>query len=82
MPISEPKASNITNGTTTNTAAVSSANISQVPGNNRNSVDRFARAPASDGPYFASARIGDRSAHLNGISNQLNAMDAVLNNGR
>ncbi|KAJ5294294.1 hypothetical protein N7508_009115 [Penicillium antarcticum] len=81
MSIPEPKASNITNGTST-AAAVSSANISQVPGNNRNSVDRFARAPASEGPYFASARIGDRSAHLNGISSQLNAMDAVLYTGR
>ena len=72
----------IPNGTTTATAAISSTNISQVPGNNWNSVERFARAPAYEGPYFASARMGERSAHLNRLSSQLNAMDAVLNTGR
>jgi hypothetical protein len=70
------------NGTATTTAAISSTNIRLVPGNNRNSLDRFARAPASEGPYFASARMGERSAHLSRLSSQLNAMDAVLNIGR
>ncbi|KAJ6079284.1 hypothetical protein N7467_009037 [Penicillium canescens] len=82
MSIPEPTTSNMINGTATTTAAISSTNISQVPGNNRNSLDRFARAPASEGPYFASARMGERSAHLSRLSSQLHAMDAVLNIGR
>lgn len=68
-----------TNGTSTN--AVSQGNISQVPGSNRSSVDRFARAPASEGPYFAGARMLERSAHLTGLSSQLNAVEEIMKTG-
>lgn len=67
------------NGTSPN--AVSQGNVSQVPGSNRSSVDRFARAPASEGPYFAGARMPERSAHLTGLSSQLNAMEEILKTG-
>ena len=63
-------------------AAMSQGNISQVPANNRNSVDRFSRAPASEGPYFAGARMSERSAHITGLSNQLSAMDDIMKTGR
>ncbi|KAJ5467479.1 hypothetical protein N7475_005231 [Penicillium sp. IBT 31633x] len=79
MSIPEPRNTSASNGTSTN--AVSQGNISQVPGSSRSSVDRFARAPASEGPYFAGARMPERSAHLMGLSSQLNAMEEIMRNG-
>jgi hypothetical protein len=67
--------------TSTSPNAVSQGNISQVPGSTRSSVERFARAPASEGPYFAGARMLERSAHLTGLSSQLNAMEEILKSG-
>ncbi|KAJ5774172.1 hypothetical protein N7457_009068 [Penicillium paradoxum] len=80
MSIPEPRTTNVSNGTSN--TPVSQGNISQLPGNNRSSVDRFAQAPASDGPYFAGARMSDRSAHINGLSSQLDAMDKIMKTER
>ncbi|KAJ5960074.1 uncharacterized protein N7479_007224 [Penicillium vulpinum] len=79
MSLPESRNTTATNGTSTN--AVSQGNISQVSGSNRSSVDLFARAPASEGPYFAGARMPERSAHLTGLSTQLNAMEEILKTG-
>ncbi|KAJ5863856.1 uncharacterized protein N7529_005772 [Penicillium soppii] len=79
MSIPEPTTKSAANGTST--TPMSQGNISQVPGSTRSSVDRFTRAPASEGPYFAGARMSERSAHLSGLSSQLSAMDAVLKSG-
>ncbi|KAJ5439128.1 uncharacterized protein N7458_010126 [Penicillium daleae] len=73
MSIPEPSSSS-----SRNAASLSQNNVSQVPRANQNSVNRFARAPAAEGPYYAGARIQDRSTHLNGLSNQVNAMDDIL----
>ncbi|KAJ5701716.1 hypothetical protein N7488_009264 [Penicillium malachiteum] len=58
--------------------ALSQSNVSQVPLASRNSVDRYARAPVSDGPYYAGARAEDRNSHLAGLSSQVKAMDEIL----
>ncbi|KAJ5175031.1 uncharacterized protein N7482_000908 [Penicillium canariense] len=75
MSIPEPT-SNSRNGTTSHT--LSQNNVSQVPPANQNSVNRFARAPAAEGPYYAGARMPERSTHLAGLSSQVNAMDDIL----
>ncbi|KAJ5550800.1 hypothetical protein N7535_001260 [Penicillium sp. DV-2018c] len=76
MSIPEPTTTNASNST--NTRPLSEVNISQVPGSNRSCIERFARAPASEGTYFAGARMSDRSAHLTKLSSQLDAMDEIM----
>ncbi|KAJ5994329.1 hypothetical protein N7451_010053 [Penicillium sp. IBT 35674x] len=67
------------NGTpATTTSALSQSNISQVPRANHSSVDRFARASASEGPYYAGAAAAERSTHLAGLANQVNALDEIM----
>ena len=68
------------NGTTSN--VLSQNNLSQIPRSNRNSVERYIVASASDGPYYARARMEDRTAHLNGLSSLINAMDDIMKPGR
>ncbi|KAJ5891482.1 uncharacterized protein N7473_007710 [Penicillium subrubescens] len=75
MSIPEPSSSSSHNPAG---SSLSQNNVSQVPRSNQNSVNRFARAPAADGPYYAGARMGERSTHMNGLSNQVNAMDDIL----
>ncbi|KAJ5389796.1 uncharacterized protein N7496_000864 [Penicillium cataractarum] len=74
MSIPEPSSSSSRNAA----GSLSQNNVSQVPRSSQNSVNRFARAPASDGPYYAGARMGERSTHMNGLSNQVNAVDDIL----
>ena len=62
----------------TSGAALSQSNLNQVPRANRSTVDRYTRAPASEGPYYAGARMQERSSHLTGLSNQVNAVDEIL----
>lgn len=57
---------------------LSQGNVGQVPRASRSTVDRYARAPASEGPYYAGARTDERSSHLAGLSNQVNAVDDIL----
>ncbi|KAJ5669146.1 hypothetical protein N7462_010216 [Penicillium macrosclerotiorum] len=78
--MSVPQASSTTGRNGTTNTALNQGNVSQVPRANQNNVNRFARAPAAEGPYYAGARIQDRSTHLNGLSNQVNAMDQILKN--
>ncbi|KAJ5682009.1 uncharacterized protein N7477_001949 [Penicillium maclennaniae] len=77
MSIPEPSSASQQNGSTHN--ALSQINVAQVPRTIGSSVDQFARAPAADIPYFAGARIAERSTHLRGLSNQLSAMDQIMN---
>ncbi|CDM33583.1 hypothetical protein DTO013E5_1372 [Penicillium roqueforti] len=79
IPVPEPRTTSVANGTSTN--ALSQGNVSQVPASNRSSVERFARAPASEGPYFANARMPERSAHLAALSSQLNAIEEIMKTG-
>ncbi|KAJ6095503.1 hypothetical protein N7486_006249 [Penicillium sp. IBT 16267x] len=67
------------NGTTrTTTSALTQSNVSQVPRASHSSVDRFARAPASEGPYYALAAVAERSTHLAGLANQVSALDEIM----
>ncbi|KAJ5671543.1 hypothetical protein N7507_000670 [Penicillium longicatenatum] len=67
------------NGTTTaTTTALTQSNVSQVPRANHSSVDRFARASALEGPYYAGAAAAERSTHLAGLANQVNALDEIM----
>ncbi|KAJ5202059.1 uncharacterized protein N7498_006722 [Penicillium cinerascens] len=77
MSIPEPSPSSQQNGTASN--ALSQNNVGQVQRTNRSTVEKFARAPAAELPYFAGARMPERSTHLRGLSNQLNAMDEIFN---
>lgn len=65
------------NGTTG--ATLSQSNLNQVPRANRSTIDRYTRAPAADGPYYAGARMQERSSHFSRLSNQVNAVDEILN---
>ncbi|CAI7640350.1 hypothetical protein N7509_013849 [Penicillium cosmopolitanum] len=76
MSIPQSSSTNNRNGTTS--AALSQSNLNQVPRANRSTVDRYTRASAADGPYYAGARMQERSSHLTGLSNQVNAVDEIL----
>ncbi|KAB8255942.1 hypothetical protein BDV32DRAFT_153780 [Aspergillus pseudonomiae] len=53
--------------------------LSHVPDGSSNSVvDRFSQSPAADEPYFARARMQDRSSHVSRLSSQLDATDEIL----
>ncbi|KAJ5095891.1 hypothetical protein NUU61_005247 [Penicillium alfredii] len=79
MSIPEGASTNLRNSTTAN--SLSRRNLSQIPRSSRTNVDRFARAPSSEGPYFAGARMQERSSHLVGLSTQLSAMDEIFRSG-
>ncbi|KAJ5222288.1 uncharacterized protein N7469_008528 [Penicillium citrinum] len=76
MSIPQSASTNNQNGTTG--TALSQSNINQIPRANRSTVDRYTRAPASEGPYYAGARLQERSSHFAGLSNQVNAVDEIL----
>ncbi|OGM44199.1 hypothetical protein ABOM_007044 [Aspergillus bombycis] len=58
---------------------LSAGDLSHVPDGSRNSVvDRFSQSPAADEPYFARARMQDRSNHVSRLSSQLDATDEIL----
>ncbi|KAB8227780.1 hypothetical protein ETB97_010285 [Aspergillus alliaceus] len=53
--------------------------LSHVPdGSSGSVVDRFSQSPAADEPYFARARMQDRSDHVSRLSSQLDATDEIL----
>lgn len=68
----------ISNQNGTSATTLSQSNLNQVPRANRSTVDRYTRAPASEGPYYAGARMQERSSHMAGLSNQVNAVDEIL----
>ncbi|KAJ5287864.1 hypothetical protein N7478_003550 [Penicillium angulare] len=76
--MSGPKSTTATARNGTTSSSLSQNNVSQVPRASRNSIDRFTGAPASEGPYYVGARTEERSTHLTGLSNQVNAMDDIL----
>ncbi|KAJ5156418.1 hypothetical protein N7492_009221 [Penicillium capsulatum] len=61
--------------------SLSQNNVNQVGTANPSTVDRFARAPAAEGPYYAGARIQGRPAHLSGLSHQVNSADQTMRSG-
>ncbi|PKY02492.1 hypothetical protein P168DRAFT_291636 [Aspergillus campestris IBT 28561] len=41
-------------------------------------VDRFSQSNAAEEPYFARARMEDRSDHVSRLSSQLDATDEIM----
>lgn len=76
--MSVPQSSSANSHNATTSAALSQSNINQVPRASRSTVDRYTRASAADGPYYAGARMQERSSHLTGLSNKVNAVDEIL----
>ncbi|KAL3469780.1 hypothetical protein BJX99DRAFT_264869 [Aspergillus californicus] len=66
-----------TNGTGGN---LSEGNLSNVPDESSGGVDRISQSSSSDEPYFARARMGDRSQHMSQLTSELNATDELLKN--
>ncbi|RAL11388.1 uncharacterized protein BO97DRAFT_425701 [Aspergillus homomorphus CBS 101889] len=59
--------------------SLSAGNLRHIPdGSSGSLVERFTQSPAADGPYFAGARIHDRSEHASRLSSQLEATEKVL----
>ncbi|RAL04914.1 uncharacterized protein BO80DRAFT_461390 [Aspergillus ibericus CBS 121593] len=56
-------------------SSLSAGNLSHVPDGSSGSMERFSQA---DGPYYARARMGDRSEHVSRLSSQLNAAEQIL----
>ncbi|KAL2820824.1 hypothetical protein BDW59DRAFT_150594 [Aspergillus cavernicola] len=69
--------SQMTNGTGNN---LSEGNVNNVPDESSGGVDRFSQSSSSDEPYFARARMEDRSQHMNQLTSQLDATDELLKN--
>ncbi|KAA8647455.1 hypothetical protein EYZ11_004849 [Aspergillus tanneri] len=60
-------------------SGLSAGNLSYLPDESNNgNVNRFSQSSAADGPYFARARIQDRSEHVSRLSSQLDATDAIM----
>ncbi|KAF9893581.1 hypothetical protein FE257_010893 [Aspergillus nanangensis] len=60
-------------------SGLSAGNVNNVPDeSNSNAVNRFSQVSASDEPYFARARMQDRSEHVSRLSNQLDATEEIL----
>ncbi|PIG82933.1 hypothetical protein AARAC_009423 [Aspergillus arachidicola] len=58
---------------------LSAGDLSHVPdGSSHCVVDRFSQSSAADEPYFARARMQDRSDHVSRLSSQLDATDEIL----
>ncbi|OJJ46883.1 hypothetical protein ASPZODRAFT_15570 [Penicilliopsis zonata CBS 506.65] len=73
---STKKTTNAVSGTNNN---LNAGNLRHLPGeNHQNGVERFAQSGAADEPYFARARMQDRSAHASRLSSQLRDVDAML----
>ncbi|OQD68813.1 hypothetical protein PENDEC_c030G03380 [Penicillium decumbens] len=77
MSIPETSSTSQRNGTTS--SALSQSNVAQIPRTSRSSIENFVRAPAAELPYFAGARMQERSTYLRGLSNQLDALDQIFN---
>ncbi|KKK13090.1 hypothetical protein AOCH_006427 [Aspergillus ochraceoroseus] len=61
---------------------LSAGNLNNVPDESNRGVDRFSRSSAADEPYFARARMQDRSEHASRLSNQLNATEQIMKKER
>ncbi|PYH42646.1 uncharacterized protein BP01DRAFT_385304 [Aspergillus saccharolyticus JOP 1030-1] len=60
-------------------SSLSPGNLSQIPDDTSGSmVERFKQAPAADEPYFAQARMQDRSQHISRLSSQLEEAEKAL----
>ncbi|OOF96128.1 hypothetical protein ASPCADRAFT_130450 [Aspergillus carbonarius ITEM 5010] len=59
-------------------SSLSAGNLSHVPDGSSGSMDRFSQSSPADGPYYARARMADRSEHVSRLSSQLDAADQIL----
>lgn len=58
---------------------LSMGHLNNVPNESSGSVvDRFSQSNAAEEPYFARARMEDRSDHVSRLSSQLNATDEIM----
>ncbi|EAW11194.1 uncharacterized protein ACLA_088850 [Aspergillus clavatus NRRL 1] len=67
--------SNLSNGAG---HGLSAGKLSHVPDASAGGVDRFSQSSLADEPYFARARMQDRSDHASRLSSQLHATDEIL----
>ncbi|PWY91259.1 hypothetical protein BO70DRAFT_392904 [Aspergillus heteromorphus CBS 117.55] len=58
--------------------SLNASNLSLIPEGSLGGMDRFSQLPLADGPYFAQARIQDRSDHLSRLTSQLDATEKIL----
>ncbi|KAJ5179321.1 hypothetical protein N7492_002531 [Penicillium capsulatum] len=78
MSIPEPSSTH-RNGATV--APLTRTNVTQIPKVASSNLERFARAPVSDSPYFLGSRLQEPSTHLAGLTSQLSALDAMFKAG-
>ncbi|PYI05740.1 hypothetical protein BO78DRAFT_317287, partial [Aspergillus sclerotiicarbonarius CBS 121057] len=57
-------------------SSLSAGNLSHVPDGSSGSMERFSQS--ADGPYYARARMADRSEHVSRLSSQLDAAEQIL----
>ncbi|KAJ5610744.1 hypothetical protein N7510_007463 [Penicillium lagena] len=74
--MSVPEPTSRRNGATT--TILTQGNVSQIPRSSYSAVERFMRTPTAEGPYFAGARMQERSTHLTVLSSHLNAVDDIV----
>ncbi|PYH90850.1 hypothetical protein BO71DRAFT_386816 [Aspergillus ellipticus CBS 707.79] len=67
--------SKVANGTS---SSLNAGNLSHIPDGSRGGIDRFSQSSVADGPYFAQARIQDRSEHMSRLASQLDAAEQIL----
>ncbi|KAL4891722.1 hypothetical protein BDV59DRAFT_203313 [Aspergillus ambiguus] len=76
MPSGNKNSTKVSNGIG---SGLSAGNLNNVPDeSNNNIVNRFSQVSASEDPYFARARIQDRSEHVSRLSSQLDATEELL----
>ncbi|KAG2419295.1 hypothetical protein HFD88_004090 [Aspergillus terreus] len=76
MPSGNKNATKMSNGMS---SGLSAGNLNNVPDESRNNiVTRFSQVSAAEEPYFARARMQDRSEHVSRLSSQLDATEAIL----
>ncbi|KAI9376666.1 hypothetical protein BJX61DRAFT_538571 [Aspergillus egyptiacus] len=56
----------------------SELNLNKVPDESSSIVRRISQSSSADEPYFAHARMGARSDHMNYLTSQLDATDKLL----
>ncbi|GFF48111.1 hypothetical protein IFM46972_09811 [Aspergillus udagawae] len=72
---SATKSTKMTNG---ESSGLSAGKLSHIPEASNGVVDRFSQSAFADEPYFARARMQDRSAHVSRLSSQLDATEEIL----
>ncbi|PWY79860.1 hypothetical protein BO83DRAFT_424205 [Aspergillus eucalypticola CBS 122712] len=59
-------------------SSLSAGNLSHIPDGSSGSMERFSQSSAAEAPYYARARMGERSDHVSRLSSQLDATEQIL----